>query len=151
MLLAVPACDTNEPPPAAVGPIVAKPEASPRQASAQEGVPGSQTVLALFEGWDVGDYVWARLGVEGRESFGALTGPTPIDLFLHSHKVKRLTVTLQTESVDIPEAGGMMSIQRITGARIGDVTAQAWWESLSPRQRADFQASLTAVLERQAP
>lgn len=150
MLLAMAACDTNDPPAATVGPQIAKPEASPRQASAQEQVPGSQTVPALFEGWDVGDYVWARLGVEGRESFGALTGPTPIGLFLHSHVGKRLTVTLQTEPMDIPEAGGMIEIRRIIDARIGDVTAQAWWESLSTGQRADVQASLTAVLERRA-
>lgn len=148
MLLAIAACDTDGLPAAAVGPKVAKAEASPPLASGREEVPETRTVVAVFEGWDTGDYVWARVGVEGRESFGALAGPAPIDLFLHAHVGKPLAVTLQTERMDIPEAGGMTEIQRITAARIGDVTAQAWWGSLTTGQRADVLASLTAMLER---
>ena len=119
-----------------------------RAAPLQEQVLRSETVPAVFTGWDTGDYVWARLSIKGREPLGAWAGRSPIDLFLDAHVGKQLTVTLQTIGADIPEAGGTIEVQRISAARIGDLTAQDWWQSLSPEQRRDAQARLAEVFER---
>jgi hypothetical protein len=116
-------------------------------APVQEQVLRSETVSAVFTGWDTGDYVWARLSIEGREPFGAWAGPSPIDLFLDSHTGKQFTLTLQTIRTDVPEAGGATEVRRISAARIGDLTAETWWQSLSPKQRQDAQLSLAGVLE----
>lgn len=114
----------------------------------QEQVLRSETISAVFTGWDAGDYVWARLKVEGREAFGAWAGPSPVDLFLDAHVGRPLTVTLQTIRTDIPEAGGTTEAQRISAARIGSLTAQDWWQSLSREQRRDAQTRLADVFER---
>jgi hypothetical protein len=111
----------------------------------------SETVSAVFTGWDVGDYAWARLQVKGREPFGAWSGPSPIDLFLDSNIGKSMTVRLETIIADVPEAGGKIELQRIAGARIGTLTAQAWWQSLDAKQRQDAQISLAGALEPRPP
>ncbi|HZF43890.1 MAG TPA: hypothetical protein VEZ48_10825 [Sphingomonadaceae bacterium] len=111
----------------------------------------SETMTAVFTGWDVGDYVWARLRIEGRDEFGAWSGPSPIDLFLDAHVGKPIAVTIDTTFTDVPEAGGEIEVPRITAARIGDLTADAWWASLSPRQRQDARIGLAGALEPRPP
>ena len=111
----------------------------------------TETVPAVFTGWDRGDYVWARLSVAGREPIGVWSGPWPIDLFLDSHVGKPLIVTLQTIRADVPEAGGQMELQRISAARSGEITAEAWWQSLSAKERQDAQIRLAGALEPRPP
>jgi hypothetical protein len=111
----------------------------------------SETVDAVFTGWDMGDYVWARLQVKGRDPFGAWSAPSPIDLFLDAHTGKAMTMRLETIIADVPEAGGKMELQRIGDARIGSLTAQAWWQSLDAKQRQDAQISLAGALEPRPP
>ena len=133
--------------------------AKPSAPAAEKATPGAQqpkvlkseAVEAVFTGWDVGDYVWARLQVKGREPFGAWPGHSPIDLFLDSHVGEAMTVQLETIIAHVPEAGGKMELQRIADARIGSVTAAAWWQSLDAKQRQDAQISLAGVLEPPPP
>ena len=122
----------------------------PTRAAAEKPLK-SETVEAVFTGWDKGDYVWARLKVKGREEFGAWSGPSPIDLFLDAHIGKPLTLTLETVVADVPEAGGKLEVQRIAAARAGSLTAQSWWDSLSPKQRQDAQIGLAGSLEPPPP
>jgi hypothetical protein len=110
-----------------------------------------ETVEAVFTGWEHGDYLWARLEVKGREPFGAWSGPSPIDLFLDAHLGKPLTIRLETIDAEVPEAGGRMEVPRVADARIGTVTAAAWWGALSPKQRQDAQISLAGSLEPRPP
>ena len=118
----------------------------PTRAAAEKPLK-SETVEAVFTGWDKGDYVWARLKVKGREEFGAWSGPSPIDLFLDAHIGKPLTLRLETIDAEAPEAGGRMEVPRVAEARIGTLTAAAWWQGLSPKQRQDAQISLAGSLE----
>lgn len=111
----------------------------------------SETTTAVFTGWDVGDYVWARLKIEGRDEFGAWSGPSPIDLFLNAHVGRPIAVTIDTILTDVPEAGGKIEVPRITAARVGDLTAAAWWASLSPEQRQDARIGLAGALEPRPP
>jgi hypothetical protein len=127
----------------------AAPAAHANQSAPEQGPKAlkSETVEAVFTGWDKGDYVWARMKVKGRDEFGAWSGPSPIDHFLDAHIGKPLTFTIETIPADVPEAGGTIEVQRIAAARIGSLTAAAWWQSLSPKQRQDAQISLAGALE----
>ena len=111
----------------------------------------SETTTAVFTGWDIGDYVWARLKIEGRDGFGAWSGPSPIDLFLDAHVGKPIAVRIDTILADVPEAGGKIEVPRITAARIGDLTAAAWWASLSPRQQQRARIGLAGAIEPRPP
>jgi len=95
----------------------------------------SETVTGRLAGWEMGDYLWARIAVRGRGTLGARPGPDPVGPFLEAHRGRPLTIRIDTVSTFIPEAGGMTEIARIGAARDGRVTAQAWWRRLSPAQR----------------
>ena len=109
-----------------------------------EKVLKSEQVEAVFTGWEVGDYMWAKLAVEGREPAGA-QADAPIGAFLHANKGRKLNVRIDTVMVDIPEAGGETEVQRVGEARLGNLTAQAWWKSLSPAQQQAATRSLEAA------
>jgi hypothetical protein len=99
----------------------------------------TETVTATFTGWEMGDYLWANFTAPGREPFAAQPGPSPIDLFLDAHRGSQVTVEIATVRADIPEAGGMTEIRRITAARAGAIDAARWWQGLSEADRAAAQ------------
>jgi hypothetical protein len=114
-------------------------------AAQQPKVLKSRAVEAVFTGWELGDYLWAQLEVEGKP-LSAWPGPSPIDYFLDYHERKPLTVQLETILADVPEAGGKMQVQRIADVRFGSITAQDWWQSRNPEQRREAQLRIETLL-----
>lgn len=106
----------------------------------------SETVEAVFTGWEMGDYLWANLEIEGREASGAWVGPSPVDHFLEAHKGRPITLRIETAQVHIPEAGGTEQIERVVEARAGGLTAAQWWAGLSAAERKAAEARLEEVL-----
>jgi hypothetical protein len=105
----------------------------------------TETVSGTFTGWEMGDYLWGHVQVAGRrEPISAQPGPTPIDLFLDANRGRPVTVEIATVRTRLPEAGGMTEIQRITAARNAAGTAEAWWQGLSPADRAAAQRRFEA-------
>ena len=102
----------------------------------------SETVSGTFTGWEMGDYLWARIQVAGREPVRAQPGPAPIDLFLDANRGRQVTVEISTARENVPENGGPMEVQRITAARNAAGTAEAWWQGLSGADRAAAQHRL---------
>jgi hypothetical protein len=114
-------------------------------AASHDQVLRSETVSGTFTGWEMGDYLWAHIQVAGRgEPISAQPGPTPIDLFLDANRGRAVTVDVATVRTEIPEAGGMTEIQRITAARNATMTAEAWWQGLSAADRAAAQRRFEA-------
>jgi hypothetical protein len=114
-------------------------------AASHDQVLRSETVSGTFTGWEMGDYLWAHIQVAGRgEPISAQPGPTPIDLFLDANRGRPVTVDVATVRTEIPEAGGMTEIQRITSARNATTTADAWWQGLSSADRAAAQRRFEA-------
>jgi hypothetical protein len=122
------------------------PAPAPAAGAPAETVLKSETVEAVFTGWEVGDYVWANLDVKGRETAGAWVGPPPLEHFLEAHKGKPITVRLDTVAMEVPEAGGKMEIEKIADARAGALTAAAWWKGLSAGQKQAAERRIEAVL-----
>ena len=110
--------------------------------NASDQVLRTQTVSGTFAGWEMGDYLWARIQVPGRETISAQPGPSPIDLFLDANRGRPVTVEIATVRTNVPEAGGPTEIRRITAARNEAGTADAWWQSLSAADRAAAQHRL---------
>ena len=98
-----------------------------------------ETVTGTFAGWEMGDYLWAHIQVPGRDTISAQPGPSPIDLFLDANRGRQVTVEVATVQTDIPEAGGITEIERITAARNAAGTADSWWQGLSAADRAAAQ------------
>ena len=113
-------------------------------ASSHDQVLRSETVSGTFAGWEMGDYLWAKIQVPGRETISAQPGPSPIDLFLDANRGRPVTVDVATVRTELPEAGGMTEIQRITAARNAATTADSWWQGLSTADRAAAQRRFEA-------
>jgi hypothetical protein len=125
---------------ATAAPAPAANEAAPASNSAAaEPVLRSETVSGTFSGWEMGDYLWAKIDVPGRDTLRAQPGPSPIDLFLDANRGGLVTVTVATVRANIPENGGPTEIERITGASNAAGTAEAWWQGLSAADRAAAQ------------
>jgi hypothetical protein len=107
----------------------------------------TETVAGRLTGWEMGDYLWAQIRVGNRAIEGAQPGPDPIGPYLEAHRGRLLTITITTVSTWVPEAGGMTPIRRISGAREGRVTAQAWWRSLTPARRRAAQRRFEAAIQ----
>jgi hypothetical protein len=110
--------------------------------AAAEPVLRRETVTGTFSGWEMGDYLWAKIEVPGRETIRAQPGGTPIDVFLDANRGRQVTVEVSTVRADIPENGGATEIQRITAARNAAGTAEAWWQGLSAADRTAAQHRL---------
>lgn len=117
----------------------AAPAPQANAAASADRVLRTETVTGTFSGWEMGDYLWARIDVARRGTVSAQPGPTPIDLFLDSNRGRELTVEIATVRANVPEAGGETEIRRITAARSGAVTAEAWWAGLSAADRGAAQ------------
>jgi hypothetical protein len=100
----------------------------------------TETVTGTLRGWEFGDYLWAIVGIGRPEPTGMWVGEDPIGPFMEAHRGRPLTLTVQTVSAFMPQAGGRNDVPRITGARLGRLTAQLWWRSLSPARRRAAQA-----------
>ena len=95
----------------------------------------NRVVAVTMVGWERGDYVWARLEIGGRP-VSAMPGEGPIGPFLEVNRTRRVFVRIATVRTTLPEAG-RTEIRRITGAWRDGVTAEQWWNRLSPAyQRA---------------
>jgi hypothetical protein len=126
----------------AAAPAPAANEAAPagnNSTPAAEPVLRSETISGTFSGWEMGDYLWAKIDVPGRDTLRAQPGPSPIDLFLDANRGGLVTVTVATVRANIPENGGPTEIERITAASNAAGTAEAWWQGLSAADRAAAQ------------
>jgi hypothetical protein len=126
----------------AAAPAPAANEAAPagnNSTPAAEPVLRSETISGTFSGWEMGDYLWAKIDVPGRETIRAQPAPSPIDLFLDANRGRPVTVTVSTVRANIPENGGPTEIERITAASNAAGTAEAWWQGLSAADRAAAQ------------
>lgn len=101
-----------------------------------ERVLRTQTVTGRFTGWEIGDYVWAKIAVANRrEELRGMPSASPIEFFLEAHRGRDVTVEIATVRMNIPEAGGWTNLPRIVAARNADGTARQWWRGLNRAAR----------------
>ena len=103
-------------------------------AQPDEEVLRTAVVQATFTGWERGDYLWARLDRGNGRMLSAMPGDEPIGPFLEARRARPLRLWIATVRVTLPEAGEV-EIERIVRARDDTVTADIWWNRLSPRYR----------------
>ena len=97
----------------------------------------TETLSGTFIGWDMGDYLWAKVAVPGSPPINAMVeAEEPNGFFLDANVGRPVTVEVQTVMMQIPEAGGEEEVTRISAARNAAGTAESWWRSLSAADRA---------------
>ena len=112
-------------------------EAVPSEAPAPAEQPSPETVQETksltgeFTGFEAGDYLHATIRQPdgSTRSFFLERG---MELFLVDHQNQPLEMTYQVVDTEIPEAGGIATIERLSAIRAGDQTFADWWKTAEP-------------------
>lgn len=118
-------------------------QAAPAATSETEPSPGpaeqtpetireTKTLTGEFIGFEAGDYLHAVI----RQPDGKTTSfflDRGMEIFLVDHKNQPLELTYQVIDTYVPEAGGVMTIERLSAIRAGDQTFADWWKTAEPR------------------
>jgi len=98
---------------------------------APETIRETKSLTGEFIGFEAGDYLHAVIRQpDGKtESFFLDRG---MEIFLVDHKNQPLELAYQVVDADIPEAGGVMTIERLSSIRAGDQTFADWWKTAEP-------------------
>lgn len=108
----------------------------------------TETVSGTFVGWDMGDYLWAKVAVPNSPPINAMVDvPEPTGFFLAANVGRPVTVEVRTVMMHIPEAGGEEEIRLIGSARNAAGTAESWWRSLSAADRAAAERRFQGALD----
>ncbi|MFP5284569.1 MAG: hypothetical protein ACLGI9_02415 [Thermoanaerobaculia bacterium] len=108
--------------------ISAEPSPEPAPATIRE----TKSLTGTFLGFEAGDYLHAVIRQpDGKTaSFFLERG---MELFLVDHRNEPLELTYQVVDTDVPEAGGVTTIERLSAIRAGDQTFADWWKTAEPR------------------
>jgi hypothetical protein len=79
-------------------------------------------------GFERGDYLHALIRTADGKSHSFFVTKPGLDYFLAAHKGQPLSITYLVVDTYIPEAGAVTTIERISVARAGAVTDEAWWK-----------------------
>ncbi len=103
----------------------AEPESPPDKVKATKSLSGR------FVGFEAGDYlhgVFTQADGE-RVSFFLERG---MEIFLLDHAKESLELEVQTLDTNIPEAGGIIEIERLHAIRAGGLSFADWWKTAEP-------------------
>ena len=136
---AAPAAGSGKAPPEAIGPEPTK-EGDPDQ------VLGAETVEVVFDGYEVGDLVWAKFSNPVQPEITALvdTRSEGLEHFLAAHQGRAMTVRLEKVRTYVEQAGGAIEARKVVGAQTAETSAEAWWGTLGEQEKA---AARTATEE----
>lgn len=106
-------------------------EVSAEARPAPETIRETKSLKGEFIGFEAGDYLHAVIRQPDGEtaSFFLERG---MELFLVDHQNQPLELTVQVVDADIPEAGGVTTIERLSAIRAGDQTFAGWWTTAEP-------------------
>lgn len=96
-----------------------------------ETVRETKSLTGEFIGFEAGDYLHAviRQPDGNTSSFFLERG---MEIFLVDHQNQPLELTHQVVDTDIPEAGGITTIERLHAIKAGDQTFADWWKTAEP-------------------
>jgi len=119
-------------------------------ASEEDRVLSSETVRAKFAGFQGGHELSAKLKIAGRRGVSIVeVGSAPVAAFLNGHKGATMKVRLDKVSRASqvkPETDPRETVVKVASAQIGAATSDAYWRTLSQKQRDGAEASLSGIL-----
>lgn len=101
-----------------------------KAAQKKDKVIATKSITGTLKGFEVGDYTHAVIKLANGKEKTFFIGSAGVDYFLALHKGESLVLTYQIVDAYIPEAGGKMRIERLSGAKAGTLTSAAWWKQM---------------------
>lgn len=92
-----------------------------------EKVKSTKTITGKFVAFESGDYLHAVIKDSKGEEVSFFIGGVGMDFFLATHAKKTGTFTYQEVEVYMEEAGGRITIARLSKAKVGKETDASWW------------------------
>jgi hypothetical protein len=119
--------------PALCGTVLILLVAAPASFAHQKGkdvVKSTRVIRATLVGFEIGDYIHAILVTrpKGKEA-SYFIGAAGLDYYLAAFAKKPGTFTIQTVDSYVEEAGGRMTIERVSAAKIGKQDFKTWWKA----------------------
>lgn len=102
-----------------------------------EKVKATKTITGKFVGFESGDYLHAVIKDSKGEEVDFFIGGLGLDFFLATHANKTGTFTYQEVEVYMEEAGGRITIARLSKAKVGMETASGWWAAQRKKMSVD--------------
>ena len=104
---------------------------APAEQPAPDTVRETKTLTGELIGFEAGDYLHAviRQPDGSSASFFLERG---MEIFLVDHQSQPLELTYQVVDTDIPEAGGITTIERLHAIKARDQTFADWWKTAEP-------------------
>lgn len=102
-----------------------------------EKVKSTKTITGKFVGFESGDYLHAIIKDSKGEEVTFFIGGVGLDFFLATHANKSGSFTYQNVEVYMEEAGGRVTIERLTKAKVGKETSTSWWAALRKKMSLD--------------
>ena len=94
-------------------------------------------VEATVAGIEAGDHLWARFEPAGGSEAepAALVTDMAIAAFLEAHRGRLVNLRIASENRLLDPPGERMDVRTVTAARMGALTAQGWWGTLTAAQK----------------
>lgn len=108
-----------------------------KAAQKKDKVIATKSITGTLKGFEVGDYTHAVIKLASGKEKSFFIGSAGVDYFLALHKGEQLVLTYQIVDAYIPEAGGKMRIERLSGAKAGTLSSAAWWKQMRAKHSVE--------------
>ena len=96
-----------------------------------------RTTRGTLMNFEMGDYLHANFRTTARNPLNLFVMKPGLEYFLAVHKGKSMTLKYEIVDTYIPEADGVMKIERLASAKVGTVTYEDWWKSTEEKYPGD--------------
>ncbi len=114
-----------------------------------EKIKAIKTITGKFTQFVVGDYIHAIIKKQNGKTRIFFLDSYDIQYFLVLNRGKTMTFTYQIVDSYIQENSGRMIIERMTSARIGQLTFEKWWKDLRKKfSEKQIEKKYSALVEK---
>ena len=109
----------------------------PEKARVKDRVKSVKTVTGTLVGFEIGDYQHVTIRTLNGKRLSFFIAKPGLDYFLAVNKSQRAILTYQVVDSFVPENGGVMTLERLVSAKVGNQSFEEWWQQLNRKYSAD--------------
>lgn len=107
------------------------------KAQVKDRVKSVKTIAGTLVGFEIGDYEHVTIRTLNGKKLSFFIAKPGLDYFLVANKSQRALLTYQVVDSFVPENGGVMTIERLVSAKIGNQSFEQWWQQLNQKYSSD--------------
>lgn len=107
------------------------------KAQVKDRVKSVKTIAGTLVGFEIGDYEHVTIRTLNGKKLSFFIAKPGLDYFLVANKSQHALLTYQVVDSFVPENGGVMTIERLVSAKIGNQSFEQWWQQLNQKYSSD--------------